>query len=64
MAKPYSVCMQIPHVRSENKSFTQSEIGDLYPYYGNTIEIKNDDISKIKQWYKDEKELTVAQKIE
>ncbi|HAS7003471.1 hypothetical protein HJ091_22870 [Vibrio parahaemolyticus] len=62
MAKPYSVSMQIPHVRSESKSFTQSEIGELYPYYGDTIEIKSDDISKIKQWYKDEQELTVEQR--
>lgn len=62
MARPYSMCMQIPHAKSRDKSFTQNEIGELYPYYGNDIEIKIENIAKIKQWYREEQELTDEQR--
>ncbi|RDE19713.1 hypothetical protein DV711_12600 [Motiliproteus coralliicola] len=62
MAKPYSMCMQIPHSKSQDKSFTQNEIGELYPYYGNNIEIKVEHISKIKKWYREEQGLAGEQR--
>ena len=62
MARPYSMCMQIPHAKSQGKSFTQNEIGELYPYYGSDLEIKNEHISKIKQWYREEQELADEQR--
>ncbi|OBU19982.1 hypothetical protein CTM88_20700 [Photobacterium aquimaris] len=62
MARPYSMCMQVPHIRSQDKSFTLSEIGELYPYYSHDVEIKSEHVSTIKQWYKEEQVLTAEQR--
>jgi len=62
MARPYSICMQIPHNQNQKKSFTQNEIGELFPYYASEITIRDEDISKIKRWYESEQTLTPEQR--
>ncbi|QTR48955.1 HEPN domain-containing protein [Candidatus Thiothrix anitrata] len=62
MARPYSMCLQIPHSKSQEKNFTLNEIGELFPYYGNEIKLNESNILKIKQWYETEQNLTSQQR--
>ncbi|MFT6910316.1 MAG: hypothetical protein ACJAS1_007044 [Oleiphilaceae bacterium] len=62
MAKPHSICLQLPHNSASKKHLIQTEIGELFPYYANDITVSDADILHIKSWYQIEVSLTEEQK--
>jgi hypothetical protein len=62
MAAPNSMCLLIPHIESPEKSYVESKIGDLLPYYSDDLKLNDIDIFNIKRWYESELLLSTEQK--